>query len=209
MLEITNNELIFSFPEVDAEAILRLHLSPLGAPSDCMRLLALEGGGIRPEAAGRFVVNLNPGPAQNGRPYREIRYPFVLLISVAGTNAITGTITPTLSRNPQNYIATPPQGGIDGYFLGGRVYPFFAGDEGIRDSARLDITVYPMKSVELAYLVRETRIVPGWGASALRGITLAHGGARECEPLYEDICCIGSWDRKHAEHALVWVRKAN
>src|SRR5205085_1110383 len=119
--------------------------------------------------------------------------PFALLVSVGGKNAITGELSTTLMRSPQNYFTTPPQGGIDGYFLGGRVHPFRAGGEAAASQTRLEIKVFPMKAKAFAYLKRQLQLIPGSGPSPLRGITLQHGGERQCEPIYEDICGLGSW----------------
>ena len=52
-----------------------------------------------------------------------------------------------------------------------------------------------MKSKAMAHFRFQTKLIPGPGPSALRGITLLHGGERQCEPIYEDICNIGSWDK--------------
>jgi hypothetical protein len=62
-----------------------------------------------------------------------------------------------------------------------------------------------MKRKAMDHFRFQTRLIPGPGPSALRGITLLHGGERQCEPIYEDICNIGSWDKGHEERALIWV----
>src|SRR5262249_44465838 len=132
-------------------------------------------------------------------------YPFALLASVAGKNAITGVHSTMLDRNPQNYFTSPPQGGIDGYFRDGRVHPFRAVSEAAVSQTRLEVRVFPMKSKAMAHFRFQRQLIPGPGPSALRGITLLHGGERQCEPIYEDICNIGSWDKDHEERVLVWV----
>jgi hypothetical protein len=127
------------------------------------------------------------------------------LISVGGKNAITGVPSTTLDRSPQNYFTSPPQGGIDGYFRDGRIHPFRAVSEAAVSQTRLEIRVYPMKIKAMAYFRVQTGLIPGPGPSALRGITLLHGGERRCESIYEDICNIGSWDKDHEERASLWV----
>src|SRR5262249_5295192 len=138
-----------------------------------------------------------------------VRYPFAVLLSVGGINALTGDrSTAALVRSPQNYFASPPQGGIDGYFLGGQVYPFRAGGESPLIRTRLEITVFPMKSEAFAYLQHRLRLIPGPGPS-VRGLTLLHGGERQCEPIYEDLCCIGDWDQSQEEKATIWLTGRN
>jgi hypothetical protein len=61
------------------------------------------------------------------------------------------------------------------------------------------------RTVKNCTLAGRTQLIPGPGPSALRGMTLLHGGERQCEPIYEDICNIGSWDKDHEERVLLWV----
>src|SRR5438309_1022444 len=129
MIEVNETELTFSFPEGDKEAILRIHFCPSGSRKERARIQGSPGGGFRLAMEGRFVMYLLPELAQRDRLYRAARYPFALLVSVGGKNAITGEVSTTLSRSPQNYFTTPPQGGIDGHFVRGRVHPFRAAGE--------------------------------------------------------------------------------
>src|SRR5262245_8198464 len=127
MAEITDTELVFSFPDVDDEAILRIHFCGAALPKERIRIQGSVGEGIRLATVGRFVMHLQPNVLRRDRLYRSgVRYPFAMLVSVRGRNTITGEVTTTLTRSPQNYFSTPPQGGIDGYFLDGQVYPFRA-----------------------------------------------------------------------------------
>jgi hypothetical protein len=205
MLENNATDLIFAFPHVDEEAILRVHFCLAKSPEERMSIETSSCGNIRLAGEGRFVVHLRPEFARRDRLYRPARYPFAVLVSVGGRNAITGEPSARLARSPQNYFTTPPQGGIDGYFRGGQVYPFRVAAEAAANQALLEIHVFPMKSKAFAYLKHQLRLIPGWGPSPLRGITLLHGGERQCEPIYEDICNLGSWDTDHEERALICV----
>ncbi|HXD88479.1 MAG TPA: hypothetical protein VN641_18460 [Urbifossiella sp.] len=205
MLEINATDLVFTFPDVDEEAILRVHFCLAESPEARLRIETSSGGSVRLAGEGRFVIYLRPEFARRDHLYRQAQYPFALLVSVGGWNAITGELFPTLSRNPQNYFTTPPQGGIDGYFRDGQVHPFRVVTEAAASQTGLEIRVFPMKSKAFAYLKHQLQLIPGWGPSALRGITLRHGGDRQCEPIYEDICNLGSWDRDHEERVLVWI----
>jgi hypothetical protein len=193
MLEINETELAFAFPDVDEEAILRVHFCPADSPDQRIRIETAPGATARLAAEGPFVMYLQPG------------YPFAILVSVGGKNVITGVPSLTLVRSPQNYFTSPPQGGIDGYFRDGQVHAFRAVSESAVNQTRLEIRVFPMKSKVMDYFRFQTKLIPGPGPSALRGITLLHGGERHCEPIYEDICNIGSWDKDHEERALLWV----
>jgi hypothetical protein len=205
MLEINETELVISFPDVDEEAVLRIYFCPADSPEQRMGIRQSPDGCIRLATEGRFVLHLRPEFARRDRIYRAARYPFALLMSVGGKNAITGEPATALARSPQNYFCTPPQGGIDGYFRRGKVIPFRAVDEATANQVGLEVRVLPMKEKAFAYLKFELQLIPGWGPSPLRGITLLHGGERQCEPIYEDICNLGSWDKEHEELVSVWV----
>jgi hypothetical protein len=205
MVEINETDLVFAFPDVDEEAMLRVHFCLAESPGQRIRIEAEPGSAIRPAAEGPFVMYLQPNLARRDCLDRSLRYPFALLVSVGGKNAITGVPSTTLDRSPQNYFSSPPQGGIDGYFRAGGVHPFRAVSKAAVNQTRLDIRVYPMKSKVMAHFRLQTRLIPGPEPSALRGITLLHGGERHCEPIYEDIFNIGSWDKDHEERASLWV----
>jgi hypothetical protein len=148
---------------------------------------------------------LQPNGLRRGRLNGSgVRYPFALLVSVRGRNAITGGVTTTLARSPQNYFSTPPQGGIDGYFLDGQVYPFRAAAETHANRTRLDFKVFPMKREALAHYKHQLQLIPGPGPR-ISGLTLRHGGEHRCEPIYEDLCCLGDWDQSRQEQAVLWV----
>jgi hypothetical protein len=205
MVAINETDLVFAFPDVDEEAILRVHFCPADSPGQRIRIESAPGAPVRLAAEGPFVMYLQPNLASRDCLYHSLRYPFALLVSIGGKNAITGVPSRTLDRSPQNYFTSPPQGGIDGYFHEGRVHAFRAVSEAAVNQTRLEIRVFPMKSKTMAYFRFQTGLIPGPDPSALRGITLLHGGERQCEPIYEDICNLGSWDKDHEERALLWV----
>ena len=141
MVEINETDLVFAFPDVDEEAILRVHFCPTEARGHRIRIEATSGSPVRLAADGPFVMYLQPNDARRDCMYHSLRplcYPFALLISVGGKNAITGVPSVTLDRSPQNYFTSPPQGGIDGYFRGGRVHAFRAASEA-GNQTRLEI----------------------------------------------------------------------
>ena len=205
MVEINEADLVFAFPDVDEEAILRVHFCPADSPEQRIRIEGASGASVRLAAESPFVVCLQPNPAHRDCLYRSLHYPFALLVSVGGKNAITGVPSGTFDRSPQNYFTSPPQGGIDGYFRDGRVHALRALKEAAVNQKLLEIRVFPMKRKAMDYFRFQTKLIPGPEPSTLRGITLLHGGERQCEPIYEDICNIGSWDKDHEERASLWV----
>jgi hypothetical protein len=212
MLEVNETDLVFAFPDVDEEAILRVHCCPTDSPGQRIGIGGNTGSSLRLAADGPFVMSLQPNHARRDCMYRSLRtlrYPFALLVSVGGKNAITGVPSVTLDRSPQNYFTSPPQGGIDGYFREARVHAFRAVSDAAVNQTRLEISVFPMKSKAMANFRYQTGLIPGPDPSALRGITLLHGGERQCEPIYEDICNIGSWDKDHEERASLWVGRGS
>src|SRR5262245_6675379 len=123
MIETNETDLVFSFPDVDEEAKLRAYFCPVDSPGQLIRIEAATGAPLRLAAEGRFVMYLQPNPAHRDCRYgRLLDYPFALLLSVGGKNAITGVPSETLDRCPQNYFSSPPQGAIDGYFHDGQVH---------------------------------------------------------------------------------------
>lgn len=192
MVGVTDKELVFSFLDVDEEAVLSVSFCKFESLAEPLRIDGSLGEGLRLATTGRFVMCLQP------------RFPMALLLSVRGRNVITGELTTTLCRSPQNYFSTPPQGGIDGYYLDGRVHPFRASMDPHPGETRLEITVFPMKREAMEYFRARKRLIPGWGPT-INGLTLAHGGVRQCEPIYEDLCSQGDWDMNRHERAMVWV----
>ncbi len=205
MLAVNERDLVFAFPDVDEEAILRVHFCPASSPQQRIRIKSAPGATVRLAIEGPFVMYLQPNDARRDCLNCALRYPFALLVSVGGRNAITGVPSMTLDRSPQNYFTSPPQGGIDGYYRDGRVHAFRAVSESAVNQTLLEIRVFPMKNKAMAHFRDQTGLIPGPGPSALRGTTLLHGGERHCEPIYEDICNIGSWDQDHEERALFCV----
>jgi hypothetical protein len=175
------------------------------SPEERIPIREAPGGHIRLAMVGRFVMCLRPNVVRRDRLYRQARYPFAMLVSVGGRNAITSEVSTNLIRSPQNYFATPSQGGIDGYYVGGRVYPFRSTTETPTSQIHLEVKVFPMKCKAFAYFKHQLKLIPGWGASALRGVTLLHGGERQCEPIYEDICSLGDWDKDGEERVIILI----
>jgi hypothetical protein len=210
MTEIRDNNLVFAFPAVNPSAELRIHYRRADASQALVPLVSEPiDGAFLLAGQGPLVMHLRPKVAFEeswyGSGTQKVRYPFAILLTVGGVNALTGERSSLLVRSPQNYFVSPPQGGIDGYFVGGRVMPFRAGEASRPDSTRLEVKVFPVKSETWAHWMHQKSLV-GWGHAAISGLTLAHGGERECEPIYEDLCCNGDWDQSRGAKASVWLK---
>ncbi len=209
MVNINGNELVFAFPDVDGE--MRVHFRRADLPGEVIPLIQEPAGeGFRLAAFGRAVMHLRPRVVDHQSSYgtemQTMRYPFAVLVMMGGLNALTGEPTNSLIRSPQNYFASPPQGGIDGYFVQGEVRPFRGAGDELRDTTRLDIKVFPMKRDVWEELMGRRQMC-GWYHPAISGLTINHGGERQCEPVYEDLCCLGEWDQQRGEIATVWLKR--
>jgi hypothetical protein len=205
MLEVARDNLTVSFPEVHDRAALRLSLRKAEAPKEIAPFASRHDGGFVLGSSGRFVLHLRPRPLTGSDwEWRGLRYPFAVIISVAGTNGLTGEVASVGLVRPQNYFVTPPQGGIDGNLAGGEVHPFVACGDAADDRMPMDIVVFPMKAEAFAHLEGKRQLTPGppgWGDHFL----LPHAGERKCEPVYEDVCSLGDWDQNYRERITVWL----
>jgi len=197
MLQVDADHLVLSFPNVHHGAALRLDFRAPDRPDRPVALVAGTDGGFRLSSPGRVVLHLRPDAGGSTSP-------FAVVLSVGGANALTGVAGSTRLARPQNYFVTPPQGGIDGYFSGGRVRPFVACAEEAEGRLPLDIDVIPVKADAYDYATRGRRMCGagyGWGTT----FELPGGGERQCEPVYEDIFGLGDWDDRRRERLAVWL----
>jgi hypothetical protein len=100
---------------------------------------------------------------------------------------------------------SPPQGAIDGYFSRGEVHPFCALGMSPPNGTRLEIQVFPMTERSLHGFIPQKIKCGDDAFSGIRGMTLSHGGERQCEPIYEDMLSLGDWDRARPERAMIWL----
>jgi hypothetical protein len=83
---------------------------------------------------------------------------------------------------------------------------FLVRSEASEDRRPLEIKVCPMKAEAYAHLAYKRSLIPGslsWGCHFF----LPYGGERECEPVYEDVCCFGDWDWARGETATVSLHR--
>ena len=210
MIEVKNNNLVFAFPEVNPAAELCIHFRRNDGSEEPVPVVSHpDDDGFMLKGQGVLVMHLRPKIAFEefwyGTGAKKVRFPFAVLLTVGGRNALTGEQSSSLIRSPQNYFASPPQGGIDGYFVGGRVLPFRSGDVSPQERTRLAITVFPVKKETWDHWMFQ-KSLSGWTHPVINGLTLSYGGERKCEPIYEDLCSFGDWDQTRAAKASVWLR---
>jgi hypothetical protein len=174
MVELTNDTLVFRFPEVHDDAVVRVEFQ---------RTLRIPDDGQDyplPPGLGRFPVRhvddhaerLPDGWRKHGGvmlPMYQAEalwlrfdspqgYPFAIKVAAGKINAATGeSWTDGLCRDPQNYLSVPGQPWLDGYVVSaGRIRQFIAMPLGEGYSAEeqltgeaenggLQIQVYPLR----------------------------------------------------------------
>jgi hypothetical protein len=204
------HNLVFAFPDVNPAAELGIHFRRNdGSEEPVLVIDEPVDGGYMLQGQGTLEMHLRPKIAFEEHWYgsepKQVRFPFAVLLAVAGRNALTGEPSNSLIRSPQNYFASPPQGAIDGYFVGGRVLPFRCGEMSPWERTRLTIVVFPVKKETWDHWMYQKSLC-GWSHPVISGLTLEHGGERQCEPIYEDLCCIGDWDQSRATKVSVWLK---
>jgi hypothetical protein len=199
MLTLHEKELVFSFPDVDERAVLRLYCSTLPKPEEAVGIQPIQGGFLL-ETREKVVLHFRP------QLIGSHRYPFAVVVAVDGINALTGEAYTTLSRSPQNYLVSPPQGALDGYWRDAQVLPLQAGGDSPFDRVPLVIKVFPMKREAILDLEAQLKLIPGV-RDQISLVTLQHGGERQIEPLYEDLCNLGSWDQSQEQKITIWLAR--
>ena len=138
MIEIQNNQLVFSFPEVYPSAVARLDFQrtlripddgknyPLPPGLGCFPVCHvddysnsvaaswLEHGGVMLPMYQAEALWLNFSAEYDMKS--GVKYPFALVVATGKINAISGkTWNNAIARNPQNYLVIPKQPWLDGY----------------------------------------------------------------------------------------------
>jgi hypothetical protein len=132
MVELKNDVLVFRFPEVHGDAVLRLQfLRTLRVPDDDREYPLPPGLGRFPmrhvddfadrvpaewQRRGGTVLPMYQSEAMWIDFTSPNGYPFAVKVAAGKINAITGeSWAEGLSRSPQNYVAVPDQPWLDGY----------------------------------------------------------------------------------------------
>ncbi|HKE89416.1 MAG TPA: hypothetical protein VKB45_03700 [Gemmatimonadales bacterium] len=173
MIELRENRLNFTFPEVHEDAGLSINFQrTLRIPDDDKKYPLPPGLGPFPvRHVDDFPKKVPPQWLEHGGVllpmyqsealwlYFRGRYPCAVQVATGKIDAVTGaTLRPGLARGPQNYLVTPEQPWLDGYCVERGVIrqfvamPLGAGytaEEQITGTAEhggLQLIVYPMKA---------------------------------------------------------------
>ncbi len=175
MIELTNDRLAFSFPEVHASARLvvdfqrtlripddgETHHLPPGLGSFPLRHVDDHATNVPPEWVehGGVMLPMYQSEALWIHFHARGGYPFAVRVATGKIDAVTGkTWKDGLERKPQNYLSIPEQPWLDGYCVEkGEIRQFVAmplgagytAEEQITGKAEhggLQLLVYPMKA---------------------------------------------------------------
>ncbi len=223
MIELRDDELVFRFPEVHAEAVCRIGFQRTLRIPDDNRDYPL------PPGLGRFPLlhvddHLDRVPKAWGRHggvflpmyqaeamwlHFDTAYPMVVKVAAGQVDALTGEDwTNELSPRRQNYLVVPDQPWLDGFSIGkGLIRQFVAMPLGQGYTAEeqltgegqhggLQLVVYPMRALRYEDWKREQRLcyAPMAAAPQSPEMGLAPGGLMRQE-IYRDDYGFDAWDR--------------
>jgi hypothetical protein len=186
MIELKRNALVFTFPEVHPDAVLRISLRrTLRIPDDGRDYPLPPGLGdfpLRhvddfaarvPEAwlrRGGVLLPMYQSEAMWLSFSSPAEYPFAVKIATGKVNAVTGEAwSDGLGRGPQDYVAVPEQPWLDGYcvekgvirqFVAMPLGSGYSAEEQITGAAEhggVQILAYPIRRPVYERMVRERR----------------------------------------------------
>lgn len=156
MIELSDNELVFRFPEIHTEACLTINFQrtlripddhrdyPLPPGLGCFPLLHVEDYAARLPTpwARRGGVFLPMHQAEGMWIAFEGDYPFAVKVATGKINAVSGEAwTEPLTDQPQDYLVVPDQPWLDGYNVGhGRIRQFVAAPLGDGETVEEQLT---------------------------------------------------------------------
>jgi hypothetical protein len=232
MIELERDALVFSFPEVHADAVLRVEFQrTLRIPDDDRSWPLPPGLGRFPlRHVDDFAANVSEAWRQHGgvmlpmyqsealwlRFSSPHGYPFALKVAAGRIDAVTGVSwSPELHRDPQDYVAIPGQPWLDGFCVEkGVVRQFVAMPLGSGYSAEEQITgaaehggIQLLARPLLASRYRpqrDIRVVRSRPCLAYPSADMALApGGRMRQEIYEDARPLGDWDPAHAGRCFV------
>ncbi len=234
MIEVAQDELVFRFPDVHADATLSISFQrtlripddgrdyPLPPGLGAFPLRHVDDYGARlPEARkARGGVMLPMYQSEALWLAFGGGYPFAVKVATGEINAVTGGAwADGIHRDPQDYLVVPDQPWLDGYCVErGTIRQFVAmplgrgytAEEQITGAAKhggIQIAVYPMKSE--AYRQLDTFDGPTSGMvyavhEESAPMGLAPGGRMKQE-IYDDPHAFDVWDTRESGHCFVHI----
>ncbi len=184
MIELKNDQLVFSFPEIHKDAVCRIEFQrTLRIPDDNKEYPLPPGFGRFPLShVDDFAANVPQHWREHGGAFLPMSqaealwlnfsggYPMAVKVAAGKIDAITGEAWKNeLTKSPQDYVVIPGQPWLDGFCVGkGMIRQFVAmplgegytAEEQITGEAKhggLQIVVYPMKASEYAKQVKMLR----------------------------------------------------
>ena len=233
MIEIQNDQLVFRFPEVHEDAVLRLNFQRTLRIPDDNRAYPL------PPGLGGFPLNhvddygdRAPGSwGQHGGVFLpmhqaeamwisfDTRYPMAVKVAAGKINALTGKRWRNeLTKRPQDYLVVPDQPWLDGFCVQkGMVRQFvamplgegYSAEEQLTGAAEhggLQIVAYPMKA-EVYEKEQESRVDVCYAMApvdASAEMGIAPGGLMRQE-VYEDYYGFDAWETSVRSRCFVHV----
>lgn len=212
MIELKHDALVFSFPDVHRDAVLRITFQrSLRVPPDNrdyhlpdpVRLpLRIDAR----DAAGTFVVPLRRSEALWLSFSAPWSFPFAVKVACAGVDALTGAAPRAgLGREPQDYVPVPAQTWLDGCCCGLQdVRQITADCMGIRDACGLGIAVHPARSS--TYERSREAIGRGGASPVCYAVSIEAGvspGARLHGDVVQDALTPDDWDIARAETCCI------
>jgi len=240
MITLENDRLVFSFPEVHDDARLDITFQrtlripdddrtyPLPPGLGCFPLRHVDDFGARvPEdwrPRGGVMLPMFQSEALWISFGRRSGYPFAMKVATGKINAVDGKRWVNgLAREPQNYMAVPPQPWLDGYCIEkGVIRQFVAmplGDgytaeeqiTGEAEHGGIQIVAYPMKRARYEDLqrrersrLRSVKLSVGFEECAPAAMGLAPGG-RMRQHIYDDEHGLDAWDQANGSRCFVAI----
>jgi hypothetical protein len=232
MIELDRDGLVFRFPEVHEDAVLRVGFQrTLRIPDDGRDYALPPGLGNFPMRHVDDFAKSVPDPwlrhgglmlpmYQSEALWLDFNspYPFAVKIAAGKINAVTGQAwSERLQRDPQDYVVIPEQPWLDGFCVEkGVIRQFVAMPLGSGYSAEEQITgesefggiqilAYPLKA---KHYVRARQYEPAEGladycrAAPSCEMGLSPGG-RMTQKIYDDDTPLDHWDQKHSSRCFV------
>ena len=231
-IELRDNQLIFRFPNVHEDAVLRIEFQrTLRIPDDNREYPLPPGLGAFPlNLVDDYVDSVPDVWREHGGVFLpmyqseamwinfETGYPMVVKVAAGKIDALTGEAWKNeLTRQPQDYLVVPDQPWLDGFCVAkGLIRQFVAmplgegytAEEQLTGTAQhggLQIAVYPMK-VSRYRALRDHRkeVFSESIQSPMQEMGLAPGGLMRQE-IYEDEYGFDAWDTSTRSRCFVHI----
>jgi len=232
MIALEENTLLFKFPEVHADATLRVDFQrtlripdddrdyPLPPGLGCFPLQHVDdfASGV-PEAwlrHGGVMLPMYQSEALwlNFESHHD--YPFAVKVAAGKIDAVTGDDwNDGLHRKPQDYLAIPDQPWLDGFcvekgvirqFVAMPLGSGYSAEEQLKGTGEfggIQVIAYPLKAEHYRPVrYRESFVEATVCASVAPDMALAPGGRMQQE-IYEDHRPLGHWNRERSSRCFV------